>query len=283
LLGLAESSAVRFKAAASGTIQAAMSIPWLARLAGPVFIGYYESRSGRHAEWGCKHPFDQLHGVDTSGFVPGFLLGSAARIGYAGAQPGIIRKALTVIPEPRQCHFLDIGCGKGRPLLVATEFGFRAITGVEVSPGLARIARRNAGILTNACPDRTRVNIVTADAAKYRLPAESLVIFLYNPFDGALTRRFLGNIEASLLQNPRTLYIVYYNPVFAGMLDASPALERRYAAQIPYDPGELGYGPDTSDAVVVWQNRGNPNPVPSGRANASVTIVIPGMRAEVAL
>jgi hypothetical protein len=65
-------------------------------------------------------------------------------------------------------------------------------------------------------------------------------------------------------------------------MDASPALERRYAAQIPYDPGELGYGPDTSEAVVVWQNRGNSHPLPRGQPDAAVDIVIPGLRAELA-
>jgi SAM-dependent methyltransferase len=269
---------VGYRRVAQRIIQAAMSIPWLARLAGPVLIRYYESRWRRPR----KHPFDELHGVHTSGFVPGYLLGSTVHVGYAGAQPGIIRKALTVIPEPQQCRFLDLGCGKGRPLLVATEFGFPAITGVEVSPGLARIARRNAGILANAYPDRTRINIVTADATKYRLPAESLVVFLYNPFDGPLIERLLCNIEASLLQSPRALYIVYYNPVFAGIMDASPALERRYAAQIPYDPGELGYDSVTSEAVIIWQDRGNPHPLPPGRPDAAVNVVMPGLRAEVA-
>ena len=86
----------------------AMSIPWFARLASPVLIGYYESRGGRHDAEGRKHPFDQQHGVDTSGSVPGFLLGFASTVGYLGAQPSIIHKALTVIPEPQQCHFLDL-------------------------------------------------------------------------------------------------------------------------------------------------------------------------------
>jgi len=255
--------------------KAAMSVPWFARLAGPVLIGRYERNAG-----GSVHPFDQLHGVDTSGVVPGFLIGFASNVGYLGAQPSILRKVLAVIPEPQQCHFLDLGCGKGRPLLVATEFGFRAITGVEVSPGLARIARRNAGIMANAYPDRTRINIVNADARKYRPPAERVVIFLYNTFDEPLMEQFLGNIEASLRQSPRALYIVYYNPVRAGVLDASSALERRYAAQIRYDPGELGYGPDTSDAVVIWQNRGNPHPLPPGRPDAAVIIVNPGWRGD---
>src|SRR5215469_15049615 len=119
-----------YKRIAQRIIQAAMSTPWFARLAGPVLIRYYESRWGRRR----NHPFDQLHGVDTSGFVPGYLLGSTVHVGYGGAQPAIIRKALTVIPEPQQCRFFDLGCGKGRPLLIATEFGFPAITGVEVSP-----------------------------------------------------------------------------------------------------------------------------------------------------
>jgi hypothetical protein len=167
-----------------------MSIPWFARLGGPVLIGYFESRWGRHhAQWSRKHPFDQLHRVDTSGFVPGFLLTlsfTASRGGAARNQSQGPRR----LPEPQQCRFLDLGCGEGRPLLVATQFGFSEITRVELLPGLARVARRNAGILANAYPDRTRINIIMADATKYRLPAESLVVFLYNA-----RRRDRGNLR----------------------------------------------------------------------------------------
>jgi SAM-dependent methyltransferase len=225
--------------------------------------------------------------VRTSGMLPGFVLRPGEPINapttiYSAAQPSIIRKALATIPDRQYCHFLDLGCGKGRPLLIATEFGFAAITGVELSPTLSRIARRNASVFFHAHPDRPGISIVTGDALAHKLPQEKLVVFLYNPFGRALIAQLLSNIESSLQAISRELYIVYYNPTWADALDASTALERRYAAQLPYDPSEIGFGPDEADAVVVWQNRGNPRPRPPGIPAAPVTIVSPAWRAEIA-
>lgn len=257
------------------TIWLAAQVPPLGR----IFVGYYERKP---SDWNREHPYDALHGVRTSGMVPGVVLTSDGSA-YGAGQPSIIRRALGAIPDPRQCHFLDLGCGKGRPLLIATEFGFPAITGVELSPTLARIADRNAAVFARSYPDRTRIDIVTGDAVAHKLPEQNLVVFLYNPFNRPLTAQLIKHIEASLQATPRDLYIVYYNPVWADVLDASAALERRYAAQLAYEPDEIGYGPDASDAVVIWQNRGNPNPRPSGDPAAPVTVVSPDTRAVIKL
>ena len=216
---------------------------------------------------GGAHPYDRAHGVRTGRSVPGYLLNpgdpwDSPTTAYVPAQPSVVRSALAMIPEPQQCHFLDIGCGKGRPLLVATEFDFRAITGIEFSRPLAWIARRNAARFARAHPHRTGIEVVTGDALDYELPKDRLVVFLYNPFGRPLIARLLANIEISLRENPRELYIVYYNPIWADVFDASARLERRYAARLPFDPGEIGFGQDTSDTVVIWQNRGNPHPRP---------------------
>jgi predicted RNA methylase len=39
--------------------------------------------------------------------------------------------------------FVDIGSGKGRALIIAAEYAFKRIIGVEYSPSLATICRRN--------------------------------------------------------------------------------------------------------------------------------------------
>jgi len=265
-------------------------LAWLAAQVPPLraaVIAYFELRPYRAGEagWNREHPYDRAHGVRTSGAVPGFLLKpgaplDAATTPYVPAQPSIIRAALAAIPEPQHSHFLDIGCGKGRPLLIATEFGFASITGVELSPTLARIARRNAAAFLRANPQRTRIDVVTGDALAHKLPEQQLVVFLYHPFVRPLMAQFLANIEACLRASRLDLYIVYYNPVWADAFDSRANLERRYAAQFPYDAGEIGYGPDESYAVVVWQNRGNPPPKPPGIATAPVIIVSTGIRAE---
>jgi SAM-dependent methyltransferase len=270
------------KAIVRQTLRRAAQIPVLR----PALIAYYEHKTSTN-NWDREHPYDRAHGVRTSGMLPGFLLRpgepmDAPTTIYSAAQPSILRQALATIPDPQHCHFLDLGCGKGRPLLVATEFRFAAIIGVELSPTLSRIARRNADVFSRVHPDRTPIAVVLGDALAHELPAEKLVIFLYNPFHSPLIAQLLRRIESSLEAISRELYIVYYNPVWADVFDASPALERRFAAQLPYDQSEIGYGPDESDLVVVWQNRGNPHPCPLGARTASISIISSGWRAEMA-
>jgi SAM-dependent methyltransferase len=213
----------------------AAQVPALA----PAVIAYYEHKSFGHS-WNKQHPYDYAHGVDTSGKLPSHLLAPGKpvderRAEYLAAQPSIIRQVLAAIPDPQHCHFLDLGCGKGRVLLVATEFPFAAITGVELSPTLSRIARRNARVFSRVHPDRTPISVVTGDALEHELPAEKLAIFLYNPFESPMVAQLLHRIESSLRTTDRELYVVYYTPKHADVFDASTALERRFAVQIPYD------------------------------------------------
>jgi SAM-dependent methyltransferase len=243
-------------------------------------IRYYQRRSLKGG-WHDQHPFDRTHGVETSGMIPGFLLKSGSTA-YGAAQPSILGRAITAIPNPGQCHFIDLGCGKGRPLFVAAAARFMNVTGVEFSPTLAQVARRNAAIFMARNLGCTPIAVITGDMLEYRLPPEPSVLFIYNPFEGALVSRLIRNIEASLRDKPRDLYVIYYNPVYAEFFDASAFLERRFAAQIRYDASEIGFGPDLSDAVVIWQNRGNPHPRPMGNPTAPVTVVTPRWRAEVA-
>jgi len=246
---------------------------------GAFVLRYYE-RKPLEPAWRRLHPFDREHGTDTSGFVPGNLLVRGST-GYGAAQPSIIRSALEAIPERDGVHFLDLGCGKGRPLMVAAEAGFSKVTGVEFTPALARIARRNARIFARSQPRRARIAIVTGDAVTYPLPLGPLVVFLYNPFARIQTEQLLRHIEASLERAPRDLYVVSYNPTWGDVFDGSRALERRYAAHLPYDAREIGFGPNDSDSVVIWQNRGNRHPRPPGTPDASITIVTPGNRAVI--
>jgi SAM-dependent methyltransferase len=274
--------AVSFKVIAKQIVWLAAQIPPLRA----IIIAYYE-RKRNNGGWKREHPYDRALGVRTSGWLPGFVLKpgdpfAASTTAYIAAQPSIVRAALAAIPNPQDCHFLDLGCGKGRPLLVATEFNFRAITGVELSPALSRCARRNAAALARANPTRTRIRIVTGDATTFNLPPEKLVVFLYHPFGRPQILQLLANVEEFLRALHLNLYIVYYNPFWADVFDTSTSLERRYAAQLPYNPSEIGYGPDDSDAVVIWQDRGNPYPRPASIIPAStpVTIVSPS-RAEI--
>lgn len=61
---------------------------------------------------------------------------------FAVDPAGFLRPFLEVLPPG--ASLLDVGCGAGRDLLWFKKRGFK-VTGFEKSPGLAGIARQNAG------------------------------------------------------------------------------------------------------------------------------------------
>src|ERR1700738_3494295 len=84
------------------------------------------------------HPFDHIHGTDTSGLVPaGHLItghpNDAHVTAYYGVAPSILRTLIqlwreTTPPRPiRNYTFVDIGAGKGRAMLVASELPFHQV------------------------------------------------------------------------------------------------------------------------------------------------------------
>lgn len=238
----------------------------------------------RVSPWERVHPFDVAHGTDTSGFVPvadleqlDHEVAREQSQPYASSQPSIIRTALSALQPLESFTFIDLGCGKGRPLLVASEFAFREIIGVELSASLARIARHNADLIAQRFPERTPIRVVVADARRFPLPGGNLLLFLYNPFDEKVIAEVVQAVHDALGAAQCTVYVVYYNPVAGHCFDASPRLRRRFAGTLPYAAGELGYGPDTEDPIVVWQGGTALGPS-DARANARIEIVDPRHR-----
>lgn len=212
-----------------------------------------------YSGWARPHPFDLAHGIDTSGFVPASECATAGVPAveinfYGGSQPSIIRAVLASLPEPEHYAFVDIGCGKGRPLVVASEFPFRRVVGVELAPRLAQIARTNAATIAARHPSRRVVEVQVGDATTVSPPADRVVYFLYNPFGRALVKALVENVERRLGHGLEHAFFVCYNPVHADVLDQSPHFARWSAQTTPYAADELGYGPDIEDTTVVWQS-----------------------------
>jgi SAM-dependent methyltransferase len=210
---------------------------------------------------GCyrTHPIDRLLGTDTGGII-------AARTGdepddtsenlpYMGSQPSIVRLALKQLPDVHGYTFVDIGCGKGRPMIVATELPFDAVLGYDLNGSLVSVANENAAIVARRFPERTPMRAFKADALELELPRGGLVVFLYNPFGAALVGKLQRNLETRLAAGEiEHLFVIYYNPVCAEVFDASPALVRCFARSIAYAPDELGYGAEDHLDVVIWQS-----------------------------
>ena len=236
------------------------------------------------SKWDRKHPFDRLYGCDTSGFLYGEDVNTghpAEEHGspYAGVQPSVLRKVLATIPQLEKCTFVDLGCGKGRPMLVASEFPFHDIVGVELSPQLVRVAKKNAAIMAKRHPQCTPIRVEQGDATTYPLPAGNVVLFIYNSFDRELMLKVVEGVERALTAGAaRSIYVVYCNPASGDCFDASSLLTRRFAQTLAYSPEECGYAEDRADAVIIWQ--GGNAPAPIERADARIVIVKDRWRAE---
>lgn len=208
--------------------------------------------------WFRRHPFDMRHGTDTGGYVAARDLRSGEAsdpyiTGYAGCSPGIVRRLLEQVPSPATTSFVDLGCGKGRALIVATEFGFRKVVGVELSPDLCQAARANAEIIATRFPERAGIEIVQGDAVAFTLPAGPLAIFLYHPFHRVLMQRLAERLAAMRLAEACAVHILYCNAVFADIFDRVPGFEPVFAGTVACDPAERGYAPADEEPAAIWR------------------------------
>ena len=130
-----------------------------------------------------------------------------------------LRKVLTALKIPPGRILVDLGCGKGKVLLTASEFGFKEARGIEFSPLLCDIARRNCSTYKNRTNTRTDFGIINSDVLDYGMKDDEDVFFLFNPFDGYILEQVLKNISDSLLRRKRKIWIIYNNAVHRELFD----------------------------------------------------------------
>jgi SAM-dependent methyltransferase len=185
------------------------------------------------------HPFDEMHGVETGGLIPAGELvtgrSSDAHVtAYYGVAPSILRGlvALWLATEPpypiEHYTFVDIGAGKGRAILVASELPFKQVIGVELNPAMADIAQRNVDHwieIRKADPTsapHAPVRLVEQDALEFEFPKTPSVAFLFHPFEAPLMKKLLRRIEKQFAARPGELDVLYVNAECAAVFDANP-------------------------------------------------------------
>lgn len=122
--------------------------------------------------------------------------------------------------------FVDLGSGKGRTLLMASEYPFRRIVGIELLPELHRVASENLRKYTSGTQKCFALEVVCADARTFQFPAEPTVLYLFNPLPEAGLGAVIHNLEDSLQQHPRPVFVLYHNPLLETILLGSPLLKK---------------------------------------------------------
>jgi len=122
--------------------------------------------------------------------------------------------------------FLDIGSGKGRVLLMAAEYPFRKIIGIERLPELHRIAQENVQNYKHDSQECFKIETICRDAADFVFPPEPMILYLFNPLLEPALAALIANLDRSLQENPRRVYVLYHNPLLERVVGASPWLRK---------------------------------------------------------
>jgi SAM-dependent methyltransferase len=197
------------------------------------------------------HPFDLRFGVETSGLIDGTELLSGHRhdafnTAYWGVSPSRARELLRLWRESvtgrgvEEYAFVDVGCGKGRMLLIASEMEFREVVGVELHAGLAATSAANAAKWSAEGRSRCAIRVVQGDATEMALPEGRCMVFLYNPFGAPVLRSLLGRLEEQYAGRPGELDVLYLSPECDAVFAERGGFELLWRAELAQTDAEEG-------------------------------------------
>lgn len=143
------------------------------------------------------------------------------------------RHLMRTLALPAGGAFVDFGCGAGRVLLLASEYGFARVTGVELSPQVCERARLNlarhagrGGLRPAGRGAPPQLEVVEADAATYPVRDDDAVFYLFHPFDAETLRTVIANVGHSLARRPRRAWLIYNNPQLQDVVEDTGVFAR---------------------------------------------------------
>jgi len=146
---------------------------------------------------------------------------------YQPTDPALFHEMMSKLEiDFGQFVFIDIGSGKGRVLLMAADYPFRRIVGVELLPELHRIAQENIKKYKSESQKCFAVESTCGDARDFVFPPEPMVIYLFNPLPETGFIKLLAKLEGSLDQNPRPVYVLYHNPLLEHVMSVASWLRK---------------------------------------------------------
>jgi hypothetical protein len=127
---------------------------------------------------------------------------------------------------------IDIGSGKGRVLLMAADYPFRRILGIELLPALHRVAQKNLSAYKSDSQQCFALETVCGDAREFIFPAGPIMLYLFNPLPEYALTELMANLDHSLSQFPRAVYLLYHNPLLEHVLAKYPAFNKVGGTQL---------------------------------------------------
>jgi predicted RNA methylase len=193
----------------------------------------FAARMKRHTDRENQR-FDERFGTDSFTRLDLAALGLEEKTGYDfdgwGTCPvneSFFHEMMRAIPaDLAGFDFIDVGAGKGKAMMLATEYPFRRVIGVELAEDLVSIARGNLARHGALRPPRAPVELHCQDFMRWTLPLEPSVLFFNDPFPASIAELAILHVEASLDACRRPAFVIYRKAELAVIdrLDRSPAL-----------------------------------------------------------
>ena len=156
---------------------------------------------------------------------------------YAGIAPSRFEAALdrwhSTINAARieDYTFVDLGCGKGRALLLASRLPFREVIGIELNPELAAIAQQNADRWRNLGEAASPIRVQIGDATELVLPSEPTLLFLYNSFAEPMAHRLASHLSHATTSP--AIDLIYQNAYHAQVFNAHLGFRELWRTILP--------------------------------------------------
>jgi len=163
-----------------------------------------------------------VHHVSTDGDIDGWTYLSDLEIpspnwidanNYRAIEPERFNEVLSSLSVAfEECYFIDYGSGKGRALLLASEYPFKEIVGLEFSPDLHRIAETNVLHYRSATQKCKNIRCLNLDFVNFELPSGPLVLFFFDPCRLRVLERVVARIDNAAQIRSSPIYVAYVAP-----------------------------------------------------------------------
>ena len=165
-------------------------------------------------QWAGRR-FDRRHGVETVAMLDRHeLTGMPVEIrqhagAYVPTNPSLFRRMIRKAGvDPRQFTFIDLGCGKGRIVIAAADYPFKAIIGIESDAAVYETAKRNLDHWQETHSD-PRLKLIHGDARNFEAPPGNLFIYMYSPFRGPIFEQVAERLGDLAGEPGRAVVIAY--------------------------------------------------------------------------
>jgi len=113
--------------------------------------------------------------------------------------------------KPDPCiGFVDVGAGTGKAMLLAAEYGFRSVRGVELAASLCEDAKKNFAKFAGKHP-HAKLEISQGDALAFPLREHDRFFFLNDPFSEEVFAPFIERLREHRRSAQGELTLVYKN------------------------------------------------------------------------